>query len=263
MVLKRALEMAFLRRIKVIAIPPLTWPALSALALLLAALAHLALSPSAGMVSLYYGKPLKGMTIALDPGHGGIDSGAHHESLLLEKEIVLEIGLQLRRLLEQGGARVMITREQDEELSKHFPDDGMARHRRDIRGRVKLINASQADLFISLHVNSIHDPTVRGPIAFYAPGKPESKRLAETVHAELNPLFSADAKAGQLVHRAPQESSAFFILNETGMPGILLEIAFITSSDDRTLLQGKPFRKKIARAIFLGIAEYACGEEDP
>ncbi|NLA05707.1 MAG: N-acetylmuramoyl-L-alanine amidase [Firmicutes bacterium] len=252
--------MAFLRKIRVMTVPPLTWPALAALALLLAALA---LSPSAAMVSLYYGKPLQGMTIALDPGHGGIDSGAHHESLLLEKEIVLEIGLQLRRLLEQGGARVMITREKDEELSKHCPDEGMARHRRDIRGRVKLINTSQAHLFISLHINSIHDPSVRGPIAFYAPGKPESKRLAGTVHDALNPLFSADAKAGQLVHQAPQESSAFFILNETEMPGILLEIAFITNPDDRALLQGKPFRKKIARAIYLGLAEYACGEEDP
>ena len=255
--------MAFRRKVRVIALSPAAWPILAVLALLLAALFLQPLSSPAAAVSLYYGKPLKGIAVALDPGHGGIDSGAHHRSIVLEKEIVLEIGLQLRRLLEQAGARVMITRDKDEELSGHFPHDGMARHHRDLRGRVKLINESKADLFVSLHINSIHDPGVRGPIAFYAPRRPESKGLAAAVHAELNPLFRAEPGSGQLVHQEPRESSGFYILNETEMPGILLEIGFISSPADRALLQNQAFKKKIARAIFLGIAQYTCGEKDP
>ena len=250
------------RKIKIIVIPSFIWPVLALLALPLLALAALAAPPS-GPVFLYYGSPLKGTTVALDPGHGGIDGGAHHESTMLEKEIVLEIGLELRRLLEQAGARVMITREIDEELSYHFPDKSMARHRRDIRGRAKLINESKAHLLISLHINSIYDCSVRGPIAFYVPEKEGSKKLAMAIHGTVNPLFSADAKAGQLLHQQPQESNAYFILNETAMPGIILEIGFITNPDDRRLLGKKTFRKKIARAIFLGIVDYIYKETEP
>ena len=149
-------------KIKVITFPPSLWPLLALLALLVSAAATLAFSPSARLASLYYGSPLKGVTVAIDPGHGGIDSGAHFESLMLEKDIVLEIGLELRRLLQQAGARVMITREKDENLAYHFPDDSLPLHRRDVRGRVKLINASAATLAISLHINSIYDSSVRG-----------------------------------------------------------------------------------------------------
>ncbi len=254
--------MAFSRKIKVIVFPPSIWPFLALLALFVFAAATLAFSPSAGLVSLYYGSPLKGVTVAIDPGHGGIDSGAHFESVMLEKEIVLEIGLELRRLLEQAGARVMITRKKDEDLSRHYSDDNLPRHRRDLRGRVKLINAAAADLSISLHINSIYDTSVRGPIAFHAGGNPENKRLAEALQNNLNPLFSADAKPGQLVHQHPQESNVFYILNEVDMPSVLLEAAFMTNPDDRELLSSKSFRKKIARAIFMGVVQYIFGEQN-
>jgi len=249
-------------KIKVITFPPSLWPLLALLALFVSAAATLAFSPTVRLASLYYGSPLKGVTVAIDPGHGGIDSGAHFESLMLEKDIVLEIGLELRRLLQQAGARVMITREKDENLAYHFPDDSLPLHRRDVRGRVKLINASAATLAISLHINSIYDSSVRGPIAFYAGSNPENKRLAEAIQRNINPLFTADAKKGQLVHQLAQESNAFYILNEVDMPAVLLEAAFITSPDDRELLGSKSFRKKIARAIFMGIVEYIFSEEN-
>ncbi len=251
--------MARYRKVKVIVFPPSAWPLLTlpALCILVAALAF---APFTNPVSLYYGSPLKGITVALDPGHGGIDSGTHFESVMLEKEIVLEIGLELRRLLEQAGAGVMITREIDEELSRHCPDEGLARHRRDVRGRVVLINASQADLAVSLHINSIYDSSVGGPIAFYAGGNPENKRLAEAVQGGINPLFSA--RPGRLLHRHPQESNAYYILNESATPSIILEVAFMTSPEDRELLKSKAFRKKIARAVFLGIVDYIYGKGD-
>lgn len=249
--------MALNRKVKVIVFPPSAWPllALAALCLLAAALAF---SPLTGPVSLYYGSPLKGITVAIDPGHGGIDSGTHFESVMLEKEIVLEIGLELRRLLEQAGARVMLTREIDEELSRHCPDEGLARHRRDVRGRVVLINASRADLALSLHINSIYDSSVGGPIAFYAGGNPENRRLAETIQGGINPIFSD--RPGRLVHRHPQESGAYYVLNESNMPTVILEVAFMTSPEDRELLGSKSFRKKIARAVFLGVVDYVYGK---
>lgn len=249
------------RKINVIIFPSLVWPLL-ALTMLLAVFLS-ALYPGASLVTLYYGSPLKGITVAIDPGHGGIDSGTHFESRILEKDIVLEIGLELRRLLEQAGARVMITREKDEDLSRHCPDETMALHRRDVHGRTRLINASQADFSLSLHINSIYDPSVRGPIAFYAGGNPENKRLADTIQKNVNPLFGAEAKPGQLMHQQPQESNAYYILNETTMPSVLLEIAFMTNPDDRELLINRSFKQGIARGIFMGIVEYVYSKQVP
>ena len=254
--------MTFPRKIRLIVFPSPAWPLLALPALAAFAAVLLACSPPARLVSLYYGSPLKGVTVAIDPGHGGIDSGTHFEAVVLEKEIVLEVGLELRSLLEQAGARVMITREKDEDLSRYYPDETMAMHRRDLRGRTELINTSAADLAVSLHVNSIYDSSVRGPIAFYAGGDPENKRLAETIQENINPLFSAEAKPGQLMHNNPQESNAYYILNESNMPSVLLEIAFMTSPDDRELLKNKSFRKKIARGIFMGVVEYVYRKPD-
>ncbi len=249
-------------KIRVILFRSSAWPLLLLLVLGTFAAALLACSPPARLVSLYYGSPLKGIILAIDPGHGGIDSGTHFQAVILEKDIVLEVGLELRRLLEQAGAQVMITREKDEDLSSHYPDETMAQHRRDVRGRVKLINASGADLAISLHINSIYDNSVRGPITFYSGGDPENKRLAETIQKNINPLFSADARPGQLVHQHPRESNDYYILNESNMPSVLLEMAFMTSPDDRELLKSKSFRKKISRGIFMGIVEYLCQKPD-
>lgn len=254
--------MALPGKIKVIVLPPLFWPLLALLALFIIAAVAPTLSPSAGLVSLYYGSPLKGITVAIDPGHGGIDSGAHFESVILEKEIVLEIGLSLRRLLEQAGARAVLTREKDEDLSRYFPDETLALHRRDIRGRVNLINASGAGLALSLHINTIYDSSVRGPITFYAGRDGENKRLAESIQRNINPLFSAETKPGQLMHQDPQESNAYYILNETDMPTVLLEMGFMTNPDDRKLLTEKQFQNKIARAIFLGVVEYVYGQPE-
>ena len=252
--------MLFPRKVKVIVFSPSNFLLLALPALLIFAAAF-AFSPSITLASLCKGSPLKGITVALDPGHGGIDSGTHFEAVMLEKEIVLEIGLELRRLLELAGARVMITREKDEELSRYCSDENMERHRRDLRGRVELINASKAHFALSLHINSIYDSSVRGPITFYSGAKPENKRLAETVQNSLNILFSAHSREGQLMHEHPQESGAYYILNETAMPTVLVEMAFMSSPDDRELLKSNPFKRKIARAIFLGVLNYIKGGE--
>ncbi len=254
--------MASPRKLRVIVIHPWLWPLLALPALLIIATAVPTLSPSAVPISLYYGSPLKGITIAIDPGHGGMDSGAHFESLVLEKEIVLEIGLSLRRLLEQAGARAVLTREKDEDLGRYFPNETLPLHRRDIRGRVNLINASGANIALSLHINSIYDSSVRGPITFYVGEDGESKRLAEALQKNLNSIFSNEVKPGQLMHQHPQESNAYYILNETDMPTALLEIGFMSSPDDRKLLTEKQFQKKIARSIFLGVVEYIYSQPE-
>ncbi|MEW5785777.1 MAG: N-acetylmuramoyl-L-alanine amidase [Bacillota bacterium] len=248
------------RRIRLMVIPPAAG-AVILLLLTAAALITGHLQPASRTTILFYGYPLKGITVVLDPGHGGIDPGAHYNGVVLEKEIVLAVGLELRRLLEPSGAAVIMTREVDQEMSRYIPGDPSSRHKRDLRSRIMIINESQADLFVSLHINAIADPSVRGAIAFYCPSRPDNKTLAELIQKNINPLMAANPNTDQTVHMNPKEGN-FYILNDTTIPGIILEIGFMTSPIDRELMTGRITQKKLAQSIFLGIAEFICARNN-
>lgn len=247
--------MAFSRRVRLVTVRP----AAIVLLILLAgagAIGIIERSPEARQVSFYYGNPLGGWIILIDPGHGGIDPGVHYNEIITEKEVVLAVGVELRGLLEQAGARVIMTRETDQDISHLLPDEPDTRYRRDMKARVKLINESGADLFISIHINSVNEPYVRGAIAFYRDSRSENKILAETVQKNINPVVNADPKPGQLVHQNPKEGD-YLVLNQAEIPGIIIEMAFMTSPDDRALLQQDSYRRRLAEALFFGIIEYA------
>ena len=110
-------------------------------------------------------KPLDNRTIVIDPGHGGIDGGTNFGDTL-EKDINLEVGLRLRDLLINKGATVVMTREIDESLDDHIVGNG-SRHREDLNTRVRIINESKADLFISIHVNHSKNEERLGPMVLY------------------------------------------------------------------------------------------------
>lgn len=247
------------RGVKLLVLPPYLPPVLLLLALAAAAcLSCFKLLPAAYPVSVYYGHPLEGLSIVIDPGHGGIDPGVHHDGIFTEREVALAVGLELRRLLERSGAAVTMTRETEDDVSHHLPESAGSRYQRDVEGRVKIINESGADLFVSLHLNSIYDPDVRGAIVFYCGSRPENKALAETIQKNINPVVAAESRPGQYIHQQVKEGS-YKILNRAEIPGVIVEMGFMTSPDDRELLKQESYRKKLVRAVFLGIIEYAYG----
>lgn len=247
--------MAGMRKVRLITVKP-TVVIMVILLLGAGALGIMELSPEARPVSLYYGHPLGGLVILIDPGHGGPDPGVHHNELITEKEVVLAVGLELRDLLEQAGAVVIMTREHDQDISHYLPDDPESRYRRDMKARVKLINESGADLFISIHINSVNDATVRGAIAFFKDTLPLNRMLAECVQKNINPVVYTNPQPGQLIHQNPKEGN-YLVLNMAEIPGIIIEMAFMTSPDDRALLQQAGYRRQLAEALFFGIMEFA------
>lgn len=239
-------------KIRLLTIPPGAVGAALVIAFLAwAALAHL-FSPARMVIML--GFPLQGSTVVIDPGHGGIDSGVTSHQIE-EKTITLAVGLELSRLLEQAGAAAILTRSRDEDISHLLPEEVDSRYRRDIKGRVKVINESRPDLFISIHIDSCTDPSVRGAIAFYNRKYPENKLLAETVQRHVNPVAAMNARPGEYIHQEIKEGS-YYILNEAQVPGIIMEIAFMTNPTDRELMVQQSYQKKIAQALFMGILEY-------
>ena len=193
---------------------------------------------------------LAGKTIAIDPGHGGIDGGTCHGNDILEKNINLSISLKLKKELQKRGATVVMTRETDDSLDDHINNGN--RHAEDLRERVRIINTTNVDLFISIHVNYTKNNSKSGPIVFYYTHSEKSRELAEIVQKNLNNL-SAYKEIG--FKRTPVEGN-YYILKNTLPSGVIIETGFISNEIDRELLLEEKHQKEITILIKNSIVEY-------
>ncbi len=187
--------------------------------------------------------------ILIDPGHGGIDPGAVGYNGLLEKDIVLKTGKYLQNILNQAGAEVVMTRTTDTELSR--------RKREDLSLRVDLANKKNADLYISIHVNSFPSSRWRGAQTFYQKNQPESKKLAEAIQSELVTTMKNTTRKAK-----PED---YYTTRNTNMPAVIVEIGFISNPAEAQLLADNDYQRKLAYAICSGIAKYyaANAKEEP
>ncbi|HLS53497.1 MAG TPA: N-acetylmuramoyl-L-alanine amidase [Tissierellaceae bacterium] len=196
-------------------------------------------------------KPLSKRIIVVDPGHGGIDGGTHYGEIL-EKDINLAIGLKLRDQLIKKGAKVNMTRERDASLEDYISNG--SRHSRDLKARVGIIDASKADIFVSIHVNHIKNVNRMGPIVFYYEKSQKGKSLAEAIQKQLNKL-SEYKKEGIEINRIPMTGD-YYILKNTKVPGVIIETGFISNQIDRSLLQDEGHQEEIIELIIKGIIAY-------
>jgi len=216
------------------------------------------------------------MRIVVDAGHGGRDWGTVGRDGLLEKDLVLEIGQRLGKLLEgRLGMDVIYTRHDD----SYIPLDE----------RASIANQAHADLFISVHANYSDLPSARGAETYYTnffmvPASKDvelrpdagvagnavtaslspadlqeraeqSLRLAESVQRSLYGILSAQNPG--LRDRGVKEAS-FVVLTESAMPGILAEVSFVSSPTDERKLRNDGYREQVAEALYKGIARYAA-----
>lgn len=221
--------------------------------------------------------PTKGYTtIVIDPGHGGKDSGALGLRQTEEKDITLKVGLKLKELLrKQPGVRVLMTRDRDIFI--------------ELEERAKFANRHNADLFVSVHVNSHPSRSVKG-IEIYHFGEAKDQRALEVAARENGtPLSStgvgweylvADllttkkieaslelawtAKEAMITHMNGHyavydhgvKTAPFYVLRFTSMPSILAEIAYISNPDEETLLRKPTFVTDVAQSLFKGITSF-------
>lgn len=197
-------------------------------------------------------KPLSGKLIAIDPGHGGIDGGTNIGNIL-EKDINLAVGLKLKDILTMKGAEVVMTREKDVSLESHISNN-QSRHRRDLSARAKIVNESGADLLISIHVNHIKNVKKIGPIVFYYADSEDGKDLAEHMQRYLNDIPTYEEMDITIEHVAT--AGNYYVLANTEMPGIIIEMGFISNEDDRRLLLEEDHQNEIVKQITKGIVEY-------
>ncbi len=191
---------------------------------------------------------LAGKMIVVDPGHGGEDPGALGSTGVHEKDIVLDVSKKLVDILRQAGAEALLTRENDRDLS----DSGiLSLHdikRQDLFRRVDLANQKNADLFISIHVNSFPDRRECGPQTFSQPGSVESKKLAEAIQREFNRYLENPGRAAKQVD--------YYANRMTKMPSAIIEIGFISNPGEEKLMLDPVYQNRIAWSIYAGIARY-------
>ena len=240
---------------------------------------HEAKPTARGDRSLIRALGLKIGKIVIDPGHGGHDTGTIGPNGLEEKDLVLDVGRRLGKLLEARlGAEVVYTRKDDTFIP--------------LETRTAIANQQRADLFVSIHANSSDDPEARGVETYYLnfTSSPEALEVAARENAvsqksiyELQDLvkkialkekieesreFAGDvqqslhsglaAKSPGIRNRGVKKAP-FIVLIGANMPSILAEISFVSNPGDERRLETSEYRQRIAESLYRGIAKYVNG----
>lgn len=201
-----------------------------------------------------------GITIAIDPGHGGSDSGAVANGLK-EKDLTLAVSLALKEELESyDGVRVVMTRTTDTRPSENTSAD--------LAARVQMAADAKADALVSIHFNS-GSPVAKGAEVWYPNASSynysthtQGRALSSAIQQELTSLGLADRgikTRDNPYYDYPDGSTGdYYAINrqarEEGTPGIIVEHAFLTSSSDAALLRDSAFVRSLGIADATGIA---------
>jgi N-acetylmuramoyl-L-alanine amidase len=177
--------------------------------------------------------PLKGKTIVIDAGHGGKDSGAIGD-YFYEKSVVLSIALKTQAQLENLGANVIMTRDDDTFVA--------------LEARAAMSNAANASMFVSIHLNATSEEYVSGTEVYYYPDGDTSVQLASKVQDNLSSQLGS-------IDRGTQAAD-FSVLRNTNAPAILAEIGYITNSAESANLATSSYQEKAASGIVQGLENY-------
>ncbi len=194
--------------------------------------------------------PITNKVIAIDAGHGGIDPGAVGKQGKMEDDINLDIVLKLRKLIEQNGGIVILTRDEDTGLYTENSPTIRAKKNEDLRNRRILINESEPDVFLSIHLNSFPQSQYYGAQAFYKKGCEESKKLALLIQEELRNVLDKNNK------RVPQPRDSVYLIREVTVPSVLIECGFMSNPQEEKLLNDPKYQEKIAWSIYIGMIRY-------
>lgn len=243
------------------------------------------LKQSLGASLILCASPASALHIMLDPGHGGLDTGAVYSGAK-EADLVLKVALKLNQLLAKDPQfKVTMTRTSDHQLS--LPD------------RVKLAETSKADLFVSLHANAASDQRARGVEFFFQNNLPPDEEALFLASQENQMITNSRetaaisggeelSKSGDVAaivedlqrqHRmnsslrltqtltqvwdtdttaapATIKQAPFYVISKTSMPSVLIEIGFLTNPRESKKLLSAEYQSDLARKIYTALSFY-------
>ena len=189
---------------------------------------------------------LKGKIIALDAGHGGSDTGAIGPTGVTEKGVTLRVAKALQKLLQAEGATVLMTRTTDTEVS---PKKANASDVEELQARCDVGNDGNADIFISMHMDSFTNSTPSGTTGYYyTKGSKASQRLAQYVSEGVVTALGTGNRG--------TKSCNFYVVKHTDMPATLVEMAFISNDKEEKLMNSEAGINRAAEGLLNGLRRF-------
>jgi len=175
-------------------------------------------------------------SVVIDPGHGGPDPGAIGIGGIRETDVVLEVSKIVKKLLSEKGVKARLTRKNEVNL--------------DLPPRVSFANNTNADIFVSIHANASRGKRrdINGLETFYFRGW-RGRLLAKKIQKQILRVSPGSPDRGV-------KQGRFYVIKNTKMPAVLVEIGFLTGRLDARRLEKNSHRKRLAYAIAKGILEY-------
>lgn len=189
---------------------------------------------------------LKGKIIALDAGHGGSDTGAIGPTGVTEKGVTLRVAKALQKLLQSEGATVLMTRTTDTEVS---PKKANASDVEELQARCDVGNDGNADIFISMHMDSFTNSTPSGTTGYYyTKGSKAGQRLAQYLSEGVVTALGTGNRG--------TKSCNFYVVKHTDMPATLVEMAFISNDKEEKLMNSEAGINRAAEGLLNGLRRF-------
>ena len=194
--------------------------------------------------------PVSNHVVILDAGHGMPDGGAVGTNGSIESELNLEIVLKLQKLLEASNCIVILTR--SDENGIYDTDANTIREKKvsDMKNRVKIANNSNAEIFISIHLNKLEQENVSGWQTFYKNDDKISKELAYKIQKDLDYFMKKNNK------KEVKSISNIYLTKNVEIPLVLIECGFLSNNLENELLQNDTYQDKLVWSIYTGIMDF-------
>ena len=193
--------------------------------------------------------PATNKTIILDAGHGAPDYGTQSAGGTTEQELNLAITLKLQQLLEQSGTKVILTRSDDNGIYEVDKDSIREKKVSDMKNRVYIGNNSDADIYVSIHMNYYTESQYNGWQTFYQSSSENSKKLATTVQESLNENIGQNK-------RNPMAIKGAYIMDKVKITSVIVECGFLSNKSDEEKLKTDEYQAQLAWGIYIGIQKY-------
>lgn len=195
--------------------------------------------------------PISNHTIILDAGHGKPDGGAIGEDgATIESNLNLDIVLKLKALLECSNCTVLLTRSDENGIYDTNSNTIRSQKISDMKNRVSIANNSNAELFVSIHMNKIEQSKYYGWQTFYKASDKVSKNVAECIQSSLNHFLKRENS------RTIKSISGIYLTKHVEIPLILIECGFLSNPEENKLLKTDKYQDELAWSIYIGIMDY-------
>lgn len=189
--------------------------------------------------------------VIVDAGHGEPDGGAVSTDGVKESDLNLQIASKLRDELALRGYQVIMTREDENNISGLNEDSTIRSIKfQDINNRVNLANSCGADFMISIHMNKYEDPKYFGWQTFYSKNSEKGKLLAECIQTQIRETTGIENK------REALKIEGIKIIDKTTIPVVIVECGFLSNPEECTKLQNPEYQAQLVEGIIGGIEQF-------